>query len=621
MILSDSGKQYIVRCSKDIAILSTYDPEKALRSLPSSLTVCDEVTSTRHGAIETTKLTAGLHRQVWVSGGTIFVDIHVANNSRKTIRKLELSLERDILCYSHAAAATLEQSASQARIFESNTKTILSKSFLKRGAQDWTGVEAYDSSTRTCDLEVPRGHATVKCGKYFEVRYFLNALVSTAHTKLVSVQLPIILIHMNSLDVVPNSVAQVAAAIEEKRSHHNRGRSESAMNRRTKYRGLDRSQSQASPSPLGNELPRRTSKLQGRAFAAPRQQSLDRSRADALELHKIGALIDSSPRKFMGTMLANRGGKRKGEASKATIVSRPAREIHKQPSNLSLGGISVGSYTIFNDSSTSEAGTEYVTPPSKRKGRIFDSAGVEGSENDGGDDGHSRPRHTVGKALRMRSTRSVDSVQSQQSNMTARSRWKVRFGGGGGDGREINHAPGIRRARSGFGHRRQEDNVMSARALGLRCYAGGPQGEEQRDSSENEAWRQEAGHQPSHSETAAAMQTPPKTTAAGTVRRPSREGAAGLFRALSWRARIDDDQRIDRSRFQFKAVKKKGSRSGGLGRWFGNLRGGAGGDGGGGGGDNGNGHDDGSNGGIGRGYHHHQQRQQQGFLADRGDWI
>jgi hypothetical protein len=97
-----------------------------------------------------------------------------------------------------AAAATLEQSASQARIFESNERSMLSKHSMKQGANGWSGVEAYGSVTRTCDLEIPRGHVTVKCGmlvrsvivdkfslqpgNYFEVRYFLNITVGGSRT-------------------------------------------------------------------------------------------------------------------------------------------------------------------------------------------------------------------------------------------------------------------------------------------------------------------------------------------------------------------------------------------------------------------------------------------------------
>ncbi|KEQ84617.1 hypothetical protein M438DRAFT_392764 [Aureobasidium pullulans EXF-150] len=301
VLIKDGGRQYLVRCSEDISVLPTYDPEKALRSLPSPLTASDEQSFSRSGLLETAKITAGLHRQVWVSGSSIFVDIHIANGSRKTIKKLELSLERDILCYRHAAAATLEQSASQARIFESNERSILSKHTMKQGANGWTGVEAYGSITRTCDLEIPRGHATVKCGNYFEVRYFLNITIGGFHRKMLSVQLPIIVIHMNSLDVLPNSVAQVAAAIEEKRSHH-----------RSHRRTASQASAQSKPS-----------RLQGRAFAAPRQQSLERMRASAADLRQLEEELESSPRK------------------------------HQISSNNGM--------------------MEYITPPSKRKEKFFSS--------------------------------------------------------------------------------------------------------------------------------------------------------------------------------------------------------------------------------------------------------
>lgn len=75
--------------------------EKALMSLPSPLTASDEWLKPRDTTVELVRLTAGLHRQVWVSGTSIYVDVHIANHSRKTIKKIELHLERDILCYKH----------------------------------------------------------------------------------------------------------------------------------------------------------------------------------------------------------------------------------------------------------------------------------------------------------------------------------------------------------------------------------------------------------------------------------------------------------------------------------------------------------------------------------------
>ncbi|KAI8941207.1 hypothetical protein NX059_002445 [Plenodomus lindquistii] len=101
LLIRDQGKQYIVRTSEDVTVLSVYDPEKALVSLPSPLTASDEWVKPRDTTVEIVRVTAGLHRQVWVSGTSIYVDVHIANNSRKTIRKIELQMERNILCYKH----------------------------------------------------------------------------------------------------------------------------------------------------------------------------------------------------------------------------------------------------------------------------------------------------------------------------------------------------------------------------------------------------------------------------------------------------------------------------------------------------------------------------------------
>jgi hypothetical protein len=117
LLIRDQGKQYIVRASEDISVLSVYDrklyfplfiafinvnlAEKALVSLPSPLTASDEWIKHRENTVEVIRVTAGLYRQVWVSGTSIYADVHIANNSRKTIKKIELQLERDILCYKH----------------------------------------------------------------------------------------------------------------------------------------------------------------------------------------------------------------------------------------------------------------------------------------------------------------------------------------------------------------------------------------------------------------------------------------------------------------------------------------------------------------------------------------
>ncbi len=328
-LIKDAGKHYRVRTSQDVQVIATYDPEKALTSLPSPLTATDELTLRHFGRCESVVLTAGLHRQVWVSGSSIFVDVHLANRCHKAIKKLELTLERDILCYKHAPASTREKSVSQARIFESNEQAVIARITTKTGLRGWSGVEPLDSETRTWELELPRGHATVRCGKHFEVRFFLNVTAALANSKVVSVQLPITLIHINSLDVLPNSVAQVAAAIEEKRpqSQHHRTKSKPWV------KGHARQRSASSPAELV-DLRRRPSYSQGRAFAAPRQQSIDRQRAVKADIDELKHTLDSSPRKFEPQL---RGAAIKKMDSKISFR------------NLSLSGKKVREHNPFSD--------------------------------------------------------------------------------------------------------------------------------------------------------------------------------------------------------------------------------------------------------------------------------
>jgi hypothetical protein len=117
----------------------------------------------------------------------------------------------------------------------------------------------------------------------------------------------------NSLDVVPNSVAQVAMAIEEKRSAQSHQRGQSSPR-------LARHPSQS---------------VQGRAFAAPRMQSLDRMRARAEDIQELGQALEQSPRKYTlrrinsdwdyRTPPSNRKGRILGDGEAADLKDRLRR--------------------------------------------------------------------------------------------------------------------------------------------------------------------------------------------------------------------------------------------------------------------------------------------------------
>lgn len=229
---------------------TVYDPYKALASLPAPMVVSETLELTKSPSLHAVKLSAGLHRQIWVSGSSIFVDVHIVNKADHPLKKLEIELQRSLLWYDYAAAGTGERNANHLRIPKRQDTDIVSTITIKK-SRDWKGVLPGASEVRTCQLDVPRGQVTVSTGRFFEVRYFLNVTVTVTMFKVITVQLPVTLIHMNSLDIVPNALSQVAASIEAKRSR-------------------------TVPVDKGNTL--HLPYHQGQAFIAPQTCSLEHSR-------------------------------------------------------------------------------------------------------------------------------------------------------------------------------------------------------------------------------------------------------------------------------------------------------------------------------------------------------
>ena len=256
-VIQIGDESSIVRQSWNVQMLTVHDPEKALSSLASPLLASDSLTFSSGPQVHRIKLTAGLHRQTWVNGARIFVDIHIVNHSPKSIRKIELQLEKTVLWYVHAAAGTVEKSASHLRLPKKSYVDIVSKTVLKQGKR-FQGVTEHSSEVRTMELEVPRDHVTISTGRYFEIRYFVNVIITSGRSRVIAVQLPVTIIHINSLDIVPNSLAQVAAAIEAKR---------------------------ARTVPVAEESALYPQYHQGQAFSAPLRHSLEQARS---QIHLAG---------------------------------------------------------------------------------------------------------------------------------------------------------------------------------------------------------------------------------------------------------------------------------------------------------------------------------------------
>ncbi|KAL8818526.1 MAG: hypothetical protein Q9191_007923 [Dirinaria sp. TL-2023a] len=275
-------KIHFARVSQEIAVLTVHDrmclnvttavhsdmrpAEKALVNLSSPLVASDELHIPRAGVSASIKLTAGLHRQTWISGYIVFVDILVVNGSHKKVDKIEILLEKATLLYKSAASSQSGITGSL-RLPDQCIKEVVTRKTMK-GPQD--AVFPNSEVIRTCRLELPIGLVSVETGRFFGVRFFLSVRISCSFSKRLMVELPITIIHPSSVDIPPNSLAQVAAAVEHKHRDH-------LFKTGSPYRYTA-----------------------GRAFAAARERSYDRVKASTLpspELRDVALQLDGSPRR------------------------------------------------------------------------------------------------------------------------------------------------------------------------------------------------------------------------------------------------------------------------------------------------------------------------------------
>ena len=131
-------------------------------------------------------------------------------------------------------------------------------------------VLPFSEVIRTCRLELPIGLVSIETGRFFGVRFFLSVRISCSFSKRLMVELPITIIHPSSVDIPPNSLAQVAAAVEHKHREH--------------------SLKTGSPYKF----------TAGRAFVAARERSYDQLKARTLpspEIRDVATQLNGSPRK------------------------------------------------------------------------------------------------------------------------------------------------------------------------------------------------------------------------------------------------------------------------------------------------------------------------------------
>ena len=139
--------------------------EKALVNLRYPLSACDELNLSKKFNTQIIKLTVGIHRQTWISGYPVFVDVHIENRSCKDVRKLELQLDKTIIFHDCSAPNTGSKSTDNLRLPDQMQKQNIANTQVSDG---WQGVRALSQDFRTCQMNLPTGLVSIETGETSE---------------------------------------------------------------------------------------------------------------------------------------------------------------------------------------------------------------------------------------------------------------------------------------------------------------------------------------------------------------------------------------------------------------------------------------------------------------------
>ena len=175
------GKESDVRDSCEIAILTVHNrkplwshcwhaadsrtADKDLINLPEPLSASDTITLSKTLPFEEAKLTALLHREVWASGMSLFVDLQISNRSQKFIKRINLSLERTVMLFYHTPAEISKGVQRHSRLPDRVVKRIATARITEKSKHGWHGIAPHAKDDRTWLLDIPPGLATIPTGK------------------------------------------------------------------------------------------------------------------------------------------------------------------------------------------------------------------------------------------------------------------------------------------------------------------------------------------------------------------------------------------------------------------------------------------------------------------------
>ena len=141
-------------------------------NLPQPLSASDVITLSKTLPFEEASLTALLHREVWASGMSLFVDLHISNRSQKVVKRISLLLERTVMLFHHAPAEITKGVQRHSRLPDRVIKRIATANTIEKTKHGWHGIGQNSKDIRTWLLDIPPGLATIPTGESLWLLHF-----------------------------------------------------------------------------------------------------------------------------------------------------------------------------------------------------------------------------------------------------------------------------------------------------------------------------------------------------------------------------------------------------------------------------------------------------------------
>ncbi|KAI0361348.1 hypothetical protein OH77DRAFT_419028 [Trametes cingulata] len=213
---SETGKRSIAHFYRDCQIWPRFDPAVILAAATRPLQASTAGSLSVIGGGKKVRLTAMLPRMTWIAGQRCYVHLSVANETKKSIKSVTLTLVRTITLFkprrSRNGCCSVDPDACQT----ATTHKVVGEAVLERSQAIakghasaegwWTGVAPGQEAQFAHHILISPDALSVPRARLIEVEYSIQvALSAGALTTDVRVTLPIRIINFLSLDPIPSA--------------------------------------------------------------------------------------------------------------------------------------------------------------------------------------------------------------------------------------------------------------------------------------------------------------------------------------------------------------------------------------------------------------------------------